>query len=202
MLKFLCSGILFIIFLVEFFGCSSNKVSEKAALPELDSTDYVIISAAIEQYIYKPKTLLHRTKVLQEPGRVEFLFFDSTEFRPPKPHVTDIYNLLDSNDKYLSERITSENRNKYFIDSARIKAGIDIKIFSLKELKQYFESKREIFRIPRYVLSVSKPSYSEDRKKSVIYILSVGWDTEDEYLMWLRNENNKWVAYDIINYRD
>lgn len=187
----------------------TEQRSEKAeTITKLDEIDYDIIASAIDQYIYSPKTLLNKRKYyydsLKEGPKIRLIIlFDSTKYLVSRPYLTDNTRLTDSADKYLTDRIVGENRKRFYIDSNKIHTNLNLKVLSRSFIfnnRRFMDSVR--ISSHHFIYNVSKPSYSEQKDKAVVYIEANGRDTDPKALLWLRKENNYWIAYDIINYDD
>jgi|SRR4030095_860657 len=209
--------ILIISSVIFILGCGdNNQVSQKGLTPELDSTDYEIISSATNEYIFTPKGLIQNRKYDYDTIKNRFdkvsiwtgdtsknriypgfiVLLDSTEFYPSKRYITDVTKLLDTNDKHLPNRLKVENRVKYHLDSSRLKFSFKVKVLPRNSVKFADSS----YSVSHGTIHVSKPSYSENKTKAVIYISEFDWDIILNYLIWLIKDNGKWTAYDINDY--
>lgn len=190
------------IFLLIVLGCGNDSVINKAKIQtELDSVDYEIISAAIEQFFYISPEQFNNKKQFYDSLNIKFerraVIFDSTGFYQFKPHITDVTRLKDSNVKYLTDRLSGENNKRFFIDSAKIITNISLEIISKKDITQKFlDSLYDSDESWLYL--ISKPSYFENNATLTIH--GIGWDTYPKYLFWLRKENGKWTTYQKKDY--
>jgi hypothetical protein len=199
------SGFLILFICLSFTGCGEqNQQIQKAQISELDSVDYQIISTAIREYFY-PSIKIRGLKefipkqfnTTQEYNII--LFSDLTLFQQPKNHVTDHHYLLDSNDWYLTYRLNTENQKRFKIDSNIVKPQLINKLLRIVDLSSgNYKYDLDGFFPIRY--GISKPSYSENRKRAVIYFSFGSYDEKWERLLWYKKEDNIWKVYDIVEY--
>lgn len=197
---------LIILLLGFIYGCGGTEnQSYKASIPELDSTDYEIISAAIQEiikpYQNKPIPDYYTDDVRNSAGNPlpeAVIILDSTDIEYISNWSYDKHHKKDSTDTYMTDRLTFENRKRYSIDKNRI-TGIKTYILDQITRKYGFEKLYSKYPDAWSVVGFSKPSYSLNSDKAVLFIFfqKAGKWGEGHYF-WFKKEGNQWINYDKI----
>lgn len=205
-LKFLYSGIFLILSLIICTGCNNNEVSEKAALPELDSTDYEIISAALNYFLgefrynsYPKYDTNYFDRIYSGVTKAEVLIIpEFTDFEPFSRMKFENRREFDSSEQYIAKRFAIENSIKYRIDNSRIST---FKTYLLQQSQLDADFKKLYSEFPDAwgIAGFSKPTVTINKEKAVIYVYfhkSGKWGKA--LYMWLIKENGRWIQYEII----
>lgn len=172
----------------------------------LDSTDYTVISSAVSQYLYPPVEFKGRAEFFTTPGAApdlsaEIIMLDSTKLTPPAKKVFDIHASVDPTDSLWNYWLAKVNEIAYLVDSTHIFSELRIKVKSEQYLKKNRNVLNKVYSsIPNGVLYVSKPAYSNDKKRAVVYFRVSGKSGDKEGLIWLHYGNPVWSMYDIVKY--
>lgn len=172
----------------------------------LDSTDYTVISSAISQYLYPPVEFKGRAEFFTTPGSApnlsaEIVILDSTKFNPPQKSVLDKHRRIDPSDSTWAYWLSAVNQTGYSIDSTRIFSELVVKVRSAGYLKENKNAVNKIYSsFPNGVIYVSKPAYSNDKKRALVYFRVSGKTGDKEGLIWLHAGKPVWNMYDIVKY--
>lgn len=199
-------------------GCKKEEVKQENKPPAvenqppantnlpLDSTDYTVISSAISQFLYPPAEFMGRADFFAPPGstpnlNAKVIISDSTKFSAPPQSVTDKHKRLDPTDTNLTQWLISVNQNGYNIDSTRMFSELILSIKSDEFMRKNKSDLKKIYEaFPNGVVYLSKPAYSDNKMRAVVYFKVSGKASKKEGLIWLRSEKPVWSVYDIVKY--
>lgn len=206
-MKSLLLNIFLIVCFALYIGCNNDNVSEKARIPELDSTDYEIISAALDNFLiqyktgsYAEKDKAYYDREYSSVSEAEVLMIpELTDFEPLSNMKFENRRDFDSSEHYIARRFPIENSIKYRIDNSRITT---FKTYMLPQSERDADFKKLYSEFPDAwgIAGFSKPSYTTNREKAVIYIYYHKSGKRGKALyMWLIRQNGRWIQYDIID---
>ncbi len=214
MIKYIIVGLLVITLISQ--GCKKTVEENKTGntmeyippantnLP-LDSTDYLVISSAISQYLYPPAEFKQRAHIFAPAGApnlsAQVFMADSTKFNPPPKNVTDTHRRLDPTDSAMNQWLITVNQNGYSIEGTRLFSELTVNVKPETNIKENSGELKKIYSaFPNGVMYVSKPAYSDKKMRAVVYFRVSGKGNDKEGLIWLRNASPVWSAYDIVKY--
>jgi len=208
-----------LIFGFSIIGCKHQNDKLSSTKNELDSLDYVVISYAIDQYIFHPKTLSHRFENTNDPSteidehfKSEIikilLIMDSTYLHLDtiSQYVINSHSEIDTSDNTLINKIIEVNNRRFKIDNSKI-TSFKTQLISFNEITAFFDSTAYYGYVKLYekyptaygIVDISKPAFNDNMDKAIIYLsLSKGPDSAKGDLLWLRKINDKWIVYDLV----
>lgn len=206
-------------FCLLFIGCNPKSVIVPIANDALDSLDYIVISTALEDFFITPKTLSHRYQSSKDPltGKdwsltkedinMLVLLDSTTIWMDSISHYTHLeHSEVDSTDYNLTEGIITLNQTRYKIDNSRI-SSFPSELISQAELNPlldsvlYYGYNKLYEKYPGAygIVRISKPSYSTDGNKAMVYIgFRRGPKHGEGNYIWLKREGDEWISYDIV----
>lgn len=182
----------FILFVFLVIGCGKNEVliTEKK---EIDSLDYIIMAAALENTIYSKFDTLNYDTVKFE--RYFRLIIDTTTIEVPKPWLVDKHRVNYPEEDYLVTGLLNVNKRTFHIDSTKLKTRFTKVVISRDDIREYINSKNnDSLTYNSFRLSVPYV----DKKRGIGIILrqfSSSDQTSNEYI-WLKRTKDKWIVYD------
>lgn len=182
----------FILFVFLVIGCGKNEVliTEKK---EIDSLDYIIMAAALENTIYSKFDTLNYDTVKFE--RYFVLIIDTTTIEVPKPWLVDKHRVNYPEEDYLVTGLLNVNKRTFHIDSTKLKTRFTKVVISRDDIREYINSKNnDSLTYNSFRLSVPYV----DKKRGIGIILrqfSSSDQTSNEYI-WLKRTKDKWIVYD------
>jgi hypothetical protein len=178
----------------------------------LDSLDYLIISEAVYQYITVPTSLGHRFHNYKpeafskrESEIKSFVLVDST-CKPLKidNQVIKKHKQIDSTDIDWMNAIETENAQSFKLDSALLQY-IHYKLVPSSSVQNLILHKigwkkfEQQYGKPSWLIRVSVPAYNKQKDRAIVY---VDYGSSNRCgaggFVWLKKENNKWIAYDLV----
>ena len=184
------SVFIFFIFLV--IGCGKNEVliTEKK---EIDSLDYIVMAAALENTIYSKFDTVNYDTVKFE--RYFRLIIDTTTIEVPKPWLVDKHRVNYPEEDHLVTGLLNVNKRTFHIDSTKLKTRFTKVVISRDDIREYINSKKnDSLTYNSFRLSI--PYVDKKGGMAIILRQFLSSDqTSNEYI-WLKRTNDKWIVYD------
>lgn len=178
------------IFLI--IGCGKNEIliTEKK---EMDSLDYIVMAAAIENTIYSKFDTVNYDTVKFE--RFFRLIIDTTTIDTPKPWLVDKHRVNYPEEDHLVTGLLNMNQKTFYIDSTKLKTKFAKVVIASNDIRDYINSKNaDTITFNSFRLSIPYI----DKKSGLALILKQflsSHQTSNEFI-WLKQINDKWIVYD------
>ncbi|RPI17125.1 MAG: hypothetical protein EHM58_10445 [Ignavibacteriae bacterium] len=203
------------IFIAAIFASCSSTDSGKAEYG-LDSTDYAVISYAIQQNM-GVSPYLENLNFENENLPVTFIPDSTINFNPDElsPNVINTHEQMlrqqgqiDTIDSQWSKKIIPENVKKYKIDNSRI-FTVPTRSISNNEFKELYDDISlldydKLYKKYPYsvgILRITRPAYDNKRVRAIIYIeFYKNKKSSRGAILWLKKDRDRWIVYDQGSY--
>lgn len=179
-----------LIFLI--IGCGKNEIliTEKK---EMDSLDYIVMAAAIENTIYSKFDTVNYDTVKFE--RFFRLIIDTTTIEVPKPWLVDKHRVNYPEEDNLVTGLLNVNKRTFYIDSTKLKTKFAKVVIASNDVSDYINSKN-VDSITFNSFRLSIPYIDKERRLALILKQFLSSHLASNEFIWLKQINDKWIVYD------